>query len=169
MAKARKAAAKKPGVGQADVHMVLNARSRVLKCFAASGRMLWSCLARGEGVSGPGWTQTGGDTPPGLYSCDRVIPTVPGEEDYSRILEVYGPAFISLKDEEDRARGGATGIGIHGGRDRSPGFRPARALELAPTRGCVRVDNSDLMRLVVPAVKKVQAGGGTAWLTVSWE
>lgn len=159
----------KPKIKAGDIHLVLHARARVLKCFDSEGKLRWSCLARGEGVSGPGWTMESGDTPPGLYSCDQVIETRRNEPEYAQLMEVYGPWFISLNDEETRDRGGATGIGIHGGRDRSPGYRPARATDLAKTRGCVRVDNTDLVERVVPAVRFTQKQGGTAWLSVVWE
>lgn len=155
---------KKPALKPNDIHLVMNAKSRILKCFDAQGRLKWNVLARAEGIAGPGWSVQNGDTPPGLYSCAQIIPWRPAEG--PEVLEIYGPFFIVLVDEEERKRGGATGIGLHGGRDRSPGRPPSRALDLMITHGCIRVDNDDMTRIVEPAVRWTQQHGGTAWLTV---
>jgi hypothetical protein len=157
----------KPNVVGYDIHLVLNARSRLLKCYDVRGHLRWSVMARGEGVAGPGWTMPYGDTPPGLYRCGECRPTLP--EDPASVHESYGPWFIYLLDEEPRARGGHTGIGIHGGRDTTPGGRPSHPGALAMTHGCIRVDNEDLRGRVVPAVQFTQRHGGVAWLTVVWE
>lgn len=155
---------KKPVLKPNDIHLVMNAKSRVLKCFDASGKPKWSVLARAEGIAGSGWDVTAGDTPPGLYSCGQIVPWRP--EEGPEVLEIYGPFFIYLVDEEARARGGATGVGLHGGRDISPGKPPSRALDLMITHGCIRTDNDDLVKIVEPAVRWTRKHGGTAWLTV---
>lgn len=158
---------KRPDLQPNDIHLVLNARSRRLKCFDAGGRLKWAVPARGEGVSGPGWTVPNGDTPPGLYRCGHVLRTRADEP--PGIWASFGPAFVFLVDEEERARGGHTGVGIHGGRDSTPGRSVEHGGQLMVTHGCVRVDDDDLMALVVPAIEWTQRHGGTAWLTVSWE
>lgn len=155
---------KKPTMTDQDIHLVMNAQTRKLKCFTRQQGLKWMVHARAEGVAGPGWDRTYGDTPPGLYSCTRIQPTLASEP--RSVFETYGPYFVFLQDEEARRRGGHTGIGIHGGRDRSPGRPPSSAAELSITHGCIRVDNHDLEHQVIPAIRWAQRNGGTAWLTV---
>lgn len=158
---------KKPKLKAHDIHLVMNAKSRLLKCYDVAGTLKWQVLARAEGIAGPGWSVQNGDTPPGLYSCGQIIPWRP--EEGPEVRETYGPYFIVLVDEEARARGGHTGVGLHSGRDRSPGRPPRRALELMVTHGCIRVDDDDMVGTVEPAVRYTQKHGGTAWLTVVQE
>lgn len=158
----------KPPMKPNDVHFVFNARTRVLKCYGPDGLQRWAVPARGEGVAGPGWTMPQGDTPPGLWRVDDLIPTRPEEQPWVR--EVYGPAFLTLWDcEAQQRRVGRSGIGLHGGRDRTPGRGAQSGAELALTEGCIRVDDDDLMGRVVPAWQYIHDRGGTVWLTVSWE
>jgi len=158
----------KPEMRPEDIHLVLSAKSRILKCYGPDGKERWRIPARAEGIAGPGWTMPQGDTPPGLWRLDELIRTDPQEG--VRVYEVYGPAFFTMWDMEGQERSlGRAGIGLHGGRDRSPGRASGSGDELAPTQGCIRVDNEDLMTRVVPAWRYVRARGGTVWLTVAWK
>ena len=81
-------------------------------------------------------------TPEGLFWVEEILPTGAWEYDYGdgqgRQRGAYGPYFIRLHTPPH------TGIGIHGTRlDHSIGKRASA--------GCVRMHNSDLLRLV-PAV-----------------
>jgi hypothetical protein len=59
------------GFKKGDHHLVVNAATKLAKCWAHSGLVIWEapCLADGQH---PNWKANSGDTPPGLYRIGDV-------------------------------------------------------------------------------------------------
>lgn len=149
-----------------DVHFVVNARSRKLKCYDAQGQLRWVIDARCEG-SRYGYDVPGGDTPPGLYLVARPE-YIHSTDEQARS---FGPWFCDLEEQEDQERSrGRAGIGVHGGRGDASlavAYHSKRQGWL-PTHGCIRLQNEDMANRFVPAVVYTLRKGGSPWLTVVW-
>jgi hypothetical protein len=153
----------KPKVKQNDVHFVVNANTRRLKCFDASGHLRWMAEAHCNGTNGS-YNVFQGDTPPGLYKCGLPDDVLPTDSDKAS----FGPWFVPLIEMEGQmSRRGRSGIGVHGGGSGLADPFYALRQGWVPTHGCIRLQNEDVIRLV-NTVKFIQRNGGTAWLSVHW-
>jgi len=140
-----------------------NATEQKLKYFLSSGMLQWSVEARGAG-SAKGFG-TDGDTPPGLYKL--LEPQWLSERE--RKARSLGRWFIPMepsisKTYVDNKR---KELGIHGGGSDLPS--PLAGNQgWETTRGCIRVQNSDL-NTIAYAVQRALQSGANAWLHVGWE
>lgn len=148
-----------------DVKCVVNARAHVMKCFTLEG-LKWTIPCRGDGVNGPGFEGSGGDTPPGMYEVGQIIKTLPSEPQAT--WNAYGRWFCDLVElENQEASRGRAGIGTHGGGSGSPN-------PLAPeqgwykTLGCLRLQNKDLENIFVPMCQYVKKNKGKIYVEVVW-
>lgn len=116
---------------------------------AKSGKSLALFDALGRGNAGGGDTQMfeDGNTPTGEYQVTRVESTANLNQ------SSYGPnGALRLEPIGGNARAsGRSGILVHGGdpvteTSRSASFRPIGGLR--PTKGCIRLSNSDMKQLV---------------------
>jgi hypothetical protein len=153
-----------PTIHKHDFHLIFRARSHQLICFDGAGTRHWTLTAHGEGVNGA-IDNIGGNTPPGLYECTRVLPTTSRDTDAD--WRAYGPWYVYLAEmegqESSRHR---DGVGMHGGGSKSPApLAPKQGF--FPTRGCVRLQNEDLPRLI-HTIRYAQSKGGRVYLTVTW-
>lgn len=143
----------KPG----DYHLVVDRSARRLSVFKHNGEKQWGCDARAEGQHSD-WASRNGDTPPGTYLCGTIYDT--------RGEAAYGAYCIDLVDltgnEDDNGR---AGISLHGGGSALPDpFAPHQGW--ANTHGCVRVQNTDLER-IVQLIKTCKAMQRRVYLTVT--
>lgn len=147
-----------------DLHVVVDATNEHLKVFNPEGVLQWTAEARCFGSNGPGWDRKDGDTPPGEYEIGPVDP-IP-ESDPER--DAYGPYFLTLLDiHGDEAKYHRAGVGIHGGGTGLPGAFTAPHQGWEVTHGCIRLQNSDLRKLVM-STTIVHANGGRVFVTVQW-
>lgn len=154
---------KKPEIRQGDVHFVVNAKSRKIKCYDSNGKMKWMTEARCEATNG-GYQNFQGNTPPGLYKCGAPDDVLSSESDRNS----YGPWFVPLEEQEGQmSRYGRAGIGVHGGGSglANPYYSPKQGWVV--THGCIRVQNDDLNRFV-KTVFHTRRSGRNAWLSVHW-
>lgn len=155
-----------PKLDPRDVHIVVNTKSDLAKCFDHEGQLRWAVPCHNEGVAGPGWSQQYGDTPPGLWKVVRAenIPFTDADRD------AFGPVYFYLEPvagpatEVERA-----GIGWHGGGSGLPSPYRAAYQGWVKTHGCLRSQNQDLLIKVLPTVKFTLARGGVVWLSVKYE
>lgn len=152
----------KPG----DVHLVADRKGRTVSAFGYDGKKLWSLPIRLEGVAGgtlesPRWNVTNGDTPPGVWKVVRPE-KIPASDPDAR---AYGWWYLWLAPVDGAAaKIGDVGIGVHGGGSGLPDPWAARQ-GWTRTHGCLRMQNEDLDKTVVPLLKKTQAAGHTMWLS----
>jgi hypothetical protein len=139
-----------------DRHFVFNAAHHELKCFRTNGQLEWHIRAHGEGGGGDS-SLPNGNTPPGLYLVNEVVPTVDKR---------FGFYKITLSPIELDKGLGRSNIEIHGGGSGQPKpFASQQGWE--KTHGCIRVQNHDL-GLVVHKVRLVHGHRAQVWLTVKW-
>ena len=154
---------KKPQINEGDVHFVVNAKSKRLKCFDSNGKMKWMVEAHCEGTNGH-YSVFQGNTPPGLYKCGNPDDVLPTDGDKNS----FGPWFVPLIEQEGQmSRYGRDGIGVHGGGSglTNPYYAPKQGWMV--THGCIRVQNDDLIRFV-NTVQYLRRKNRTAWLSVNW-
>ncbi|GEM_PF-5499905 len=153
----------KPNVQKNDVHFVVNAVSKRLKCFDASGQLKWTVEAHCEGTNGS-YDVFQGDTPPGLYKCGSPDDVLSTDSDRNS----FGPWFVPLNEMEGQlTRRNRSGLGVHGGGSGLSNPFYAMRQGWVPTHGCIRLQNEDAVRFA-NTVKFIQRHGGTAWLSVHW-
>lgn len=119
-------------------HWIFNGIEQSLKCYNASGMLVFRCVARGDAVN-DGFGHDG-KCPPGSYALSAPSENVPATES-------EGLWFIPLTDPggfwkpNDRSE-----IGIHGG---GSGLQnPQAPLQgWVPTYGCIRLQNIYLARV----------------------
>lgn len=150
---------KKPALGLLDIHIVVNAKTRLAKCFVAGGELRWTVPVLAEGLSRDteAW---GGDTPEGLWevtAAEKIPRTDPD-------ADAFGWWFLYLLCHEAIKRA-AVGIGWHGGGSDAPDPWAARQ-DLGHTLGCLRSFNEDLDKKIVPSVLYTLKRGGRVWLSV---
>ena len=153
-----------PRITSKDFHLIFRARSHQLICFDGGGARRWTLDAHGKGVGGS-YGNPSGDTPPGLYECERVQRTLASEGD--SVWAAYGPWYVWLHELEDQeSKRGRAGIGMHGGGSGSPTpLAPKQGWY--PTLGCIRLQNEDLPRLV-STIRFSHTQNGRTFLTVTW-
>src|SRR5438552_2113498 len=120
-------------VGPKDVHLVFHPRISdglgPMKLFDATGRLKRTIEARGAGSNGPGYDVVSSDTPPGLYLCTDVVPTLASEGDAT--WASFGPWYVYLEEQEGQESSrGRAGVGLHGGRTGIPGDFTSRQVSL---------------------------------------
>jgi hypothetical protein len=153
------------GFKKGDHHLVVNAATKLAKCWAHSGLVIWEapCLADGQH---PNWKANSGDTPPGLYRIGDVYSDyrINGANPaYDRNLASYGWASFDMVDlEGNEDRNGREGIMLHGGGSTNgwPGAWAPRQ-PLRATLGCLRMHNEDLRDKVLPLTRS-----GTVFISV---
>lgn len=145
----------KPG----EYHLVVNRRTKKMKCFDHEGNPIWSVPALAKGVGGAE-SAKGGDTPAGTYQLGAL--TVTQDSEPWRTWAAFGKYFVDLIElENQEAKHGRAGVGVHGGGSACPD--PLALMQpLMPTHGCVRVHNAHMASHIVPLVR----AGGRIYLTV---
>ncbi len=155
---------KRPPIGLNDIHIVANLASGLAKCYVAGGDLRWVVPVRGDGSDGPGYNPDvhGGDTPPGLYEVTGVE-RIPADDPQAAS---FGAWYLWLAEQEGQESSrGRSGIGWHGGGSGLPNpLAPRQGWQV--THGCLRSQNEDLEKIIVPSVSYVLRRGGRVWLSV---
>ena len=153
-----------PPIYRHDFHLFFRARIHQLICFDGSGARRWTLTAHGEGVGG-GYDNKFGNTPPGLYKCVSVLQST--SRDTTEDWNAYGPWYVYLEEMEDQERSRhRDGVGMHGGGSKSP-TPLALKQGFYKTKGCVRLQNEDLPRLI-NTIRYAHSKNGKVFLTVTW-
>ncbi len=145
-----------------DVTLVFNATQQRLKCFHSDGMLQWSVDARGAGSQDD--FRENGDTPPGIYALSTPEAIKPNEAEAKALGRWFIPMSATISRHYFLNK--RKNIGIHGGGSdlRSP-LAPRQGWET--TKGCIRVQNTDLER-VASTVSNTLAKGHGAWVHVMW-
>lgn len=154
----------KPTLGPRDVHIVINTLTDRAKCFVpGESEPRWTVSAHNEGVRGPGFDRTYGDTPPGLWLITAAENIPPSDPD----ANAFGPVYFYMQPVAgDALLVDRPGVGWHGGGSGLPSPRaPRQGWQV--THGCLRSQNQDLIKHVEPTVRYVLDRGGRVWVTVS--
>jgi hypothetical protein len=112
--------------------------------------------------------------PPGVYFVGPTVPCATRHADGSVTQNnsddpAYGCYFTYLSDtaDDDFAKHGRAGIGIHGGGSAAPDpFAPEQGWY--PTDGCLRLQNADNESILVPCLAWARSHNATIKLTVVW-
>jgi hypothetical protein len=145
-------------LGLSDLHMLLDAGARKLKLFSARHELVFECEARNRTVAN-GQLGHNGNCPPGSYMLGNPSPrgTVPFGDWFVPILDY--DANHTLREHR------RSGIGIHGGGSGLPfPFHAFQGWQV--TRGCWRLQNMDLARLVT-LLERCSEDGGVCYVTVT--
>lgn len=144
-----------------DYHSVFDPIGHTMKVFSRM-RLEFECDAHGDGVNGPGFDRSGGDTVPGLYKFGKPIWTEKSEP--VKIWHEYGFCAIPMIDYQgNEAKEGRDGIMAHGGG--SGAIDPlAKRQGWIPTLGCIRLQNEDVIKLGHFVDKWIVVG--TVWVSV---
>lgn len=151
-------------LGAHDVHIVVSRTGRKAKCFVAGGALRWTIEARCEGSDGPGWNEAvvGGDTPLGRYLITAVEPLAHSDPQWRS----FGWFYLWLAElDGQETKYGRAGVGWHGGGSGCPDpWAPFQGWTV--THGCIRSQNEDLQKRVVPSVNWALKNGGKCYLSV---
>lgn len=153
-----------PTINAGDFHAVFDPNTHEYKIFDSEHTLVYGPVeTHGEGVNGPGYKVTGGDTVPGNYVYGQVVWTLPS--DSTANWYAYGKVYIYINDPNgNEAAYGRAGIGHHCGGTASPNPL-ADNQGFYPTLGCLRMLNED-MDVCAHKIESWQKEGHTIHLTI---
>jgi hypothetical protein len=150
-------------IGPRDRHLMLDRAARSARLFNSAGTVVFECEARNRTVNDHAPPdQRWAPCPAGEFLLGPPVKegTMPFGP-YFMELSDYGP-YHAMRDH------GRAGIGVHGGGSGlADPFAPRQGWVC--TRGCWRIENDDLERLVEITGFVHQAGGQVSVTVVPWQ